>query len=70
MTGREEWLPPSIGVVGARGSDGLLLELLRDMLETEGMRMRMRVRRMAFAVRGDGDVQGVGDSGLCLKQHM
>lgn len=51
VTNREEWLPASIGVVGARGSDANLLSFLRDVMETTEMQTSMQVGRAPFPMQ-------------------
>lgn len=55
VTNREEWLPATIVVVGARGSDANLLSLLRDMMETTGLRTSLQVGRTPFTTRRSSD---------------
>ena len=52
VTNREEWLPASIGVVGARGGDKHLLLLLKDMMEITGMQTSVQDGRTAFPNAG------------------
>lgn len=69
VTNREEWLPASIGVVGARGSDANLLSLLQDMMETADLQTSVQVGRTPFTTRCSSDTQNLlVQNGLSLKQ--
>lgn len=57
VTNREEWLPASIGVVGARGSDANLLSLLRDMMETTKLQTTTQAGRTPFPIQSSSDTQ-------------
>ena len=48
VTSREEWLPASIGVVGARGSDASLLTFLGELMEHTELQTSVQVGRTAF----------------------
>lgn len=70
VTSREEWLPASIGVVGARGSDAHLLSLLKDLMETAGLRTSTQAGRTAFPTRCSSDTKKLMiENDLWLKQQ-
>lgn len=70
VTNREEWLPASIGVVGARGSDAHLLSLLTDLMATAELPRSMRVGRTAFPTQCSSDTKKLLiQNGLWLKQR-
>ncbi|KAL8743135.1 MAG: hypothetical protein Q9190_004474 [Brigantiaea leucoxantha] len=57
VSGREEWLPASIGIIGARGSDAILVSLLQDVMEKMLLQTSTLVGRMTFPISSSSDTE-------------
>ncbi|KAI3324413.1 amidase signature enzyme [Xylariaceae sp. AK1471] len=65
----KEFLPVSIAITSAHGTDAHLISLMRDMLDESGLQCEVKAGRYAFDLEADGEIKGLNAQTVQAADH-